>query len=194
VVYTTKFPLQGVAKWIVNDWEIAPLLHITSGAPINVTSGQDISLTNTGNDRPNGVPGVNQKTGVKLEGGHAAASVATRAWLNLNAFCGSTTTANPCTIPVAPGTFGNMGRNVISGPMLFQNDAQISRLFPIRERVNIQARLEAFNFLNHPSFDNPGAGSAGNSTASGPQVATFGEISSTSVNARIFQGSLKVIF
>jgi len=186
VVYTTKFPLQGVAKWIVNDWEIAPLLHITSGAPINVTSGQDISLTNTGNDRPNAVSGVNQKTGVKLEGGHAAASVATRAWLNLDAFCGSTTTANPCTSPVAPGIFGNLGRNSLSGPMLFQNDAQISRLFPIRERVNIQARLEAFNFLNHPSFSNP--------SSSGPQIATFGEISSTTINARIFQGSLKVIF
>lgn len=194
VVYTTKFPLQGIAKWVVNDWEIAPLLHITSGAPINVTSGQDISLTNTGNDRPNVVPGVKQKTGVNLQGGHAAASVATRAWLNLNAFCGSTTTANPCTNPVAAGTFGNIARNAISGPMLFQNDAQISRLFPIKERINIQARLEAFNFLNHPSFDNPGGSSAGNSTASGPQIATFGEISSTSVNGRIFQGSLKVIF
>lgn len=194
VVYTTKFPLQGIAKWVVNDWEIAPLLHITSGAPINVTSGQDISLTNTGNDRPNVVPGVKQKTGVTLQGGQAAASVATRAWLNLNAFCGSTTTANPCTNPVAAGTFGNIARNAISGPMLFQNDAQISRLFPIKERINIQARLEAFNFLNHPSFDNPGGSSAGNSTASGPQIATFGEISSTSVNGRIFQGSLKVIF
>jgi hypothetical protein len=194
VVYTTKFPLRGVAKWVANDWEIAPLLHITSGAPINVESGQDISLTNTGNDRPNAVAGINQKTGVKLEGGHAAASVATRAWLNLNAFCDTATTANPCPNPVTPGTFGNLGRNAISGPMLFQNDAQISRLFPIKERVNIQARLEAFNFLNHPSFDNPGASSAGNSTASGPQIATFGEISSTSINARIFQGSLKVIF
>jgi hypothetical protein len=186
VVYTTKFPLQGVAKWIVNDWEIAPLLHITSGAPINVTTGQDLSLTDTGNDRPNVVSGVNQKTGVKLEGGHAAASVATRAWLNLNAFCGSTSTANPCANPIASGTFGNLGRNAISGPMLFQNDAQISRLFPIRERVNIQTRLEAFNFLNHPSFSNP--------SSSGPQNATFGEISGTSINARIFQGSLKLIF
>jgi len=80
-----------------------------------------------------------------------------------------------------------LGRNAISGPMLFQNDAQISRLFPIMERVNIQARLEAFNFLNHPSFSNP--------SSSGPQTSsTFGEISGTSVNGRIFQGSLKVIF
>jgi hypothetical protein len=194
VVYTTAFPLHGIAKWLANDWEIAPLLHITSGAPINVTSGQDLSLTDTGNDRPNVVPGAQRKTGVNLRGGNAAASVGTRAWLNLNAFCGSTTAANPCTNPVAPGTFGNLGRNAISGPMIFQNDAQISRIFPAGERFKLQARLESFNFLNHPSFDNPGTTSAGNSTASGPQIATFGEITATSINARIFQGSLKVIF
>jgi hypothetical protein len=54
-------------------------------------------------------------------------------------------------------------------------------------------RLESFNFLNHPSFDNPGAGSLGNSTAA-LSSKTFGQISSTSIAARIFQGSLKVIF
>jgi hypothetical protein len=192
VVYTTKFPLHGVARWLANDWEIAPLLHITSGAPINVTDGQDISLTDTGNDRPNAVPGVNQKTGNTMRSG--SSTVATRAFLNLNAFCSATSAANPCANPVAPGTFGNLARNTISGPMLFQNDAQISRIFPVTERFKIQARLESFNFLNHPSFDNPGGSSAGNSTASGPQNSTFGEISSTSINARIFQGSLKVIF
>jgi len=187
VIYTTKFRLQGVAKWLINDWEIAPLLHITSGAPINVTSSQDNSYTNTGNDRPNLVPDVNTKTGIKLQGGNNKASIATRGWLNRSAFCGATSTAYPCTDQVAPGTFGNLGRNAISGPMLFQNDAQVSRLFPIMERVNIQARLEAFNFLNHPSFSNP--------SSSGPQTSsTFGEISGTSVNGRIFQGSLKVIF
>jgi hypothetical protein len=184
VVYTTKFPLQGAAKWLANDWEIAPLLHITSGGPVNVTTGQDLSLTDTGNDRPNAVSGVREKTGIKILAGPA--SVATRAFLNLNAFCGSASTANPCANPIPAGTFGNLGRNVLSGPMLFQDDAQISRIFPIKERINIQARLEAFNFLNHPSFSNP--------SSSGPQNATFGEVSSTTVNGRIFQGSLKVIF
>jgi hypothetical protein len=187
VVYTTKFPLQGIAKWLANDWEVAPLLHITSGGPINVTASQDNSFTNTGNDRPNLVPGVSLTTGVKLQGGHNAASEANRGWLNRNAFCGQSSATFTCTNQVASGTFGNLGRNVLSGPMLFQDDAQISRLFPIRERINIQARLEAFNFLNHPSFSNPGS--------SGPQTSsTFGEISGTSIGARIFQGSLKVIF
>jgi hypothetical protein len=191
VVYTTKFPLNGAAKWLANDWEIAPLFHLTSGAPVNVTDGTDQSLTDTGNDRPNLVPGVNIKTGVSLQGGHAPASATTRGWLNPNAFC--ITGSNGCSNTVALGTFGNLGRNAVDGPMYFQDDAQISRLFPIKERVSIQARLESFNFLNHPSFDNPGTTSAGNSTAA-LSSKTFGQISNTSNAARIFQGSLKVIF
>jgi Carboxypeptidase regulatory-like domain len=182
-VYTTAFPLNGVSKWLANGWEIAPLIHITSGGPINITDGTDISLTDTGNDRPNLVPGVQIKTGVKLQGGHAAASVATRGWLNAAAFCSNQSSC--ASLNVAPGTFGDLGRNAINGPMLFQDDGQISRLFPIRERVSIQTRLEAFNILNHPSFSNPTA------TVSSK---TFGEISGTSIGARIFQGSLKVIF
>ena len=80
--------------------------------------------------------------------------------------------------------------------MLIQNDGQITRIFSIAEKVNLTFRLEAFNILNHPSFDNPGGSSAGNSTASGPQNATFGEISSTQAagSARVFQGGLKVSF
>ena len=64
-------PASRAVKVFVNDWEIAPLVHILSGAPINVTSGPDISLTDTGNDRPNLVSGVNPKTGVNLQGGAA---------------------------------------------------------------------------------------------------------------------------
>jgi hypothetical protein len=50
--------LNGLAGYLANGWELAPLFHILSGAPINVTSGSDISLTDIGNDRPNAVPGV----------------------------------------------------------------------------------------------------------------------------------------
>jgi hypothetical protein len=173
-------------KALVNDWEVAPLISILSGSAIDIYSGEDISLTDIGNDRPNKVPGVNPKTGYKIGGGASAATTANRAWLNLDAFCADTTADNPCTNPVATGTFGNLGYNSVNGPMTFQNDAQVSRIFPIHESWNIDARLEAFNFLNHPSFSNPSAYS--------PQYAGFGEIYGTSINARVFQGSLKVIF
>ena len=55
-----------LGRLLVNNWELAPLMHITSGGPINVTAGQDNSLTDVGNDRPNRVPGVNPYHKVKF--------------------------------------------------------------------------------------------------------------------------------
>ena len=176
--------LPGPVAYLVNNWELGPLFHIISGAPFTITSGSDISLTDTGNDRPNAVAGVNPIKFVKITS--ASATPANRGYLNLNAFCSVTTTANPCANPVTLGTFGDLGRNTVSGPMNFQFDGQVSRLFPIRERLNLAFRLEAFNIFNHPDFSNP--------SSSNPSSASFGEISSTANTARVFQGSLKVIF
>jgi hypothetical protein len=46
-------------------------------------------------------------------------------------------------------------------------------------------RLEAFNMLNHPNFGAPNASVASTS---------FGQISSQSNAARVFQGAIKVSF
>ena len=46
-----------IERLVINNWEIAPLMHITSGAPVNVTQGADDSLTDVNNDRPNLVAG-----------------------------------------------------------------------------------------------------------------------------------------
>jgi hypothetical protein len=54
----------------------------------------------------------------------------------------------------------------------------------VRERLNATVRLEAFNVLNHPNFNNPTT-----SAASG----TFGQVSGASA-PRIFQGSVKFNF
>jgi hypothetical protein len=53
------------------------------------------------------------------------------------------------------GTYGNISRNAFRGIPSYQVDAQISRIFPIHERLNLDLRLEAFNVLNHPNFSNP---------------------------------------
>lgn len=47
-----------LASALLNNWEFAPLVHIVSGEAFNVTSGQDNSFTDVGNDRPNRIPGV----------------------------------------------------------------------------------------------------------------------------------------
>ena len=86
VVLITKseFHLNRFASLLVNNWEFAPLLHIISGAPFNVTSGQDSSLTAVGQDRPNRVSGTSAYLHQKIQ--RQPPSVATRGYLNKEAF------------------------------------------------------------------------------------------------------------
>jgi len=196
IVATSNFSsLHGVAGYLVNNWELAPLFHILSGAPMNITDGSDVSFTSIGNDRPNLVSGVNPIKEVKMQGGTAANNQGNHGYLNPAAFCFTQTTCSPV---VASGTYGNLQRNMISGPMFFQFDAQISRIWPILgERLKLDTRLEAFNVPNHPNFANP-------STLSNPTGAAFGTITATAggnslanipaLAARVFQGSVKITF
>jgi hypothetical protein len=177
IVARSQFGLSNrIAKALVNDWEFAPLTHIVSGAPFTVTSGVDNSLTDVGNDRPNLVPGV--PIYLHTNTTSAAASLASRGYINPAAFSQVPSSAF--------GTYGNVGRNAFRGPSAYQFDAQISRIFPIYERLTTTLRLEAFNVLNHPNFSNP----ATNLNTS----STFGQISAQSNAARVFQGSMKVSF
>jgi len=182
-----------VGKLILNNWEIAPLMHITTGTAINVTSGQDNSLTNINNDRPNLVAGVSPYAKVKFS---SATGESNREYLNPAAFAQITTpscntgtagayVANGCAIL---GTYGNIGKNAFRTPPFFQLDSQVSRLFPIHESLAVDLRLEAFNVLNHPNF--------GLSTPVVLTSSTFGQVSSTASGnaARVFQGSLKIVF
>jgi hypothetical protein len=177
--------LNRAERLLINNWEIAPLVHIATGAAVNVIAGVDNSLTDEAYDRPNLVPGASPYDKVTFRKGSGEAN---REYLNPAAFaqvtvpCGSTT--NGC---AEVGTFGNIGRNAFRTPPFFQFDSQVSRIFPIHESLNLDLRLEAFNVLNHPDFGSPTA------TLSS---STFGQISSTASGnaARVFQGSAKIVF
>ncbi|HZP06736.1 MAG TPA: carboxypeptidase-like regulatory domain-containing protein [Terracidiphilus sp.] len=187
---------------LVNGWELAPLMQIRSGEPFTVTAGQDNSLTDVGNDRPNLIPGANPYAEVKF---HKATGIANRGFLNPAAFAQVTA---PCPVDsknaLLPGcqylgTYGNIGRNSFRGPKAFSLDAQISRIFTIHENWTTTLRLEAFNVLNHPNFNPPTGGSAGSIAGNSGSAAvltssTFGQVTSTSNQARVFQGSIKVSF
>jgi hypothetical protein len=174
---------------LVNGWELAPLIHITTGAPINVTSGVDNSLTDIGNDRPNLVGGVSPYLHTKFS---RASGEANRGYLNPAAFaqvtapCGSNTNGCPTL-----GTYGNVSRNEFRTPPFLQFDSQISRIFPIHERLAMDFRLEAFNVLNHPDF---AIGSLGANQAI--SSSTFGQAGATATGnaARVFQGCVKIVF
>jgi hypothetical protein len=190
--------LNRAEKLVLNDWELAPLIHIQSGQPFTVTAGQDNSLTDVGNDRPNLVPGVNPYAEAKFR---KAAGEANREYLNPAAFAQVTATCTSLTTGACPhlGTYGNISRNSFRGPDSLQFDAQISRIFTIHENWSTTFRLEAFNVLNHPDFNPPSGATTGSLAASSGSAAaltssTFGQVSSTFNQARVFQGSVKINF
>jgi hypothetical protein len=176
-------------KWtnrLLSNWEIAPLVHASSGQPLNIVVGKDNSLTNLNNDRPNQV----------LANAYATNSICNNGttpcvqWLNPAAFV-----AGPA------GTFGNLGHNALRGPHTVNFDAAVSRIFKLHERYSLQARMDAFNVFNHPNF--VGAISpAGtvtafttftNTTAGSLQAGTFGR-SVAAFDPRIIQFALKLFF
>jgi hypothetical protein len=174
LVAKSNFALSNrIEKLLVDNWELAPLMRIQTGAPFSVTVGADDSLIDVNNDRATLIPGVPiyQKVQFRQQAG-----AANREYLNPNAFA----TSNP------NGTFGNTGRDAFRAPPALQFDAQVSRIFPIHERLAMDLRLEAFNVLNHPNFGTPTT-----SRASG----TFGQIGGTNLtSARVFQGAVKFSF
>lgn len=53
------------------------------------------------------------------------------------------------------GTFGNAGRNILSGPAYQSINASLVKNTHIAERAELQFRVEAFNLLNRANFDLP---------------------------------------
>jgi Carboxypeptidase regulatory-like domain len=189
LISKSNFKLSNRAEsLLLNGWEFAPLAHVLSGAPFTVTAGADKSYTDVGNDRPNKVAGVASIAHIANRSGTGEAN---REYLNPAAFaqvdaaCAMPVVATAC---AAYGAYGNIGRNTYRGLPNYQFDAQVSRIFPIHERLNATLRLEAFNVLNHPNLATP--------TANLSSLSTFGQISAlaTNANARLFQGSIKFGF
>ena len=65
-------------------------------------------------------------------------------WFNANAFASPT-----------PGTFGNMGRNIVYGPSLTSINMSLIKTFSITEHIKLDFSTNATNVINHPSFALP---------------------------------------
>jgi hypothetical protein len=113
-------------------WELGAILTLQTGQPFSVLTGQGLSGTGLGNDRPNVIADPN------------AGPRTVQQWFNTSAF-----------VPNDPLTFGNAGRNIVSGPGYRDFDFSLLKNTKIGERMNVQFRAEFFNVVNHPSFALP---------------------------------------
>ena len=173
VAQVPKFS-NNVLRLLASGWQFSPILKVKSGPYLTVNLGTDNLLNGEGgvNQRPNLVPGVSTYLDNKSVDG----------WLNPKAFA----------VP-PPGTLGNVPRNFVQAPGMFQLDMAVSRTFRIAEGKSIQVRGEAFNLPNHL---NPGLPIAAINQG------TFGKIQSdisgtsglSTGDPRIIQFALKYVF
>ncbi len=170
------------ARRLLSGWQIAPLVHASSGQPLNITVGKDNSLTGLNNDRPNQVLADVSATNPICNNGITPCVQ----FLNPAAFA-----PNPL------GTYGNLGRSAVRGPKTVNFDAALSRMFRITERYSVQARVDGFNVLNHTNFVgaiSPAGTVTGYSTLSTNESAsTFGRVQAA-FDPRILQFALKLFF
>lgn len=173
-----QFLSQGILSNILGGWQLNSIVTISSGFPLEVGDGINQSNTNVSNDRPNAT-GVSAKLDKPTTG----------QWFNLNS------------VQLQPfGTFGNLARNALTGPGIFDWDFSTFKNFNFTERAYLQFRFECFNCANHPNFGDPGLIMSANTINQAgfavPGTGTFGQINSTrpGIDMRELQFSLKFIF
>ncbi len=102
-----------------------------------------------------------------------------------------------------PGSNGD-GRNIFTAPHYWNLDLGFIKIFKITERFKLQTRMEMFNALNHPNFDNPRDASVGSPSILSPVFAqtccvTVAPVGAQSVlplgeSPRVIQFAMKLQF
>ena len=139
---------QKLVAGALNGWQIAPIVSLNSGTPLNITTGADNNADSYSSDRPNLVPGVS----AFLSPHRSRAAVAAE-WFNTSAF-----KANGPGLGIGSyGADGDTPRNYLRNPGYRDVDLGIYRNFRLRERMNLQLRGEATNAFNLVSLSAPTA-------------------------------------
>jgi len=115
---------------IVGGWQASGTLVLSTGNPFTVFSDGN-TFAQAGTQYPN-LTGVSTKP----VGGRNI-----NEWYNPAAF----------SLP-DNGTYGNAGRNSVTGPGLDVVNISAGKRFAIYEQVKLQIRIDAANAFNHPSF------------------------------------------
>ena len=159
-----RFNSNEVSNVLLGSWQLGGILAVQSGSPATAVDGSDVTNIGNGATPRPNTTGVNPKI----------SNPTPLAWFNTSAF-----------VVNAPYTYGTASRNTIIGPGLVQLDMSLMRSIVFGDRVATQLRWDVFNAANHPIFGLP------NSTLNSK---TYGQVSSTNVDSREMQVSLRITF
>jgi hypothetical protein len=166
---------------IAGGWTLSGVATLQSGFPFSPQLGYN--PTGNGDSRNPARPELNPNFHGTLLPKTA------KQWFNPNAF-----------LAPSPGTFGNTGRDSLTGPGLKDIDLSLGKNISLRERLHAQFRAEYFNVLNQTNFTTPNAVvfSTGPTPAKPSTAAalspTAGVLTATATTSRQLQFGLKVLF
>jgi hypothetical protein len=192
ISYLWNLPLgahQGLLDKLTSGWSVSGVTVAQDGTPLTPTDTRGGTIYGFG-------PGAAVLSTAEYAAGMGAANVASAGsvqqrlgganggggWFNKAAF-GTTPV-------IGNGTgYGDGGIGTVLGPGQFNWDMSLTKTTKVgglREDATLQFRTEFFNTFNHPQFSNPAVVDV--------SKATFGTITSTSVNPRLIQFALKYLF
>jgi hypothetical protein len=152
----------GVLGAVAGGWQLNTIASFRTGFPFSVSAQGDACNCGASNQ-------LAQITGDPFSG----FTQSRLQWFNTAAF-----------LQPSRGSFGNSGRNILSGPGEKTVDLSVFRTFPLGENLRLQFRGEFFNLFNHTNLGLPGSQVNSNS---------YGIIQSAAA-ARAVQFGLKIAF
>jgi hypothetical protein len=129
-VFNGIYDLPFRGNCLLDGWQLAAIVQLQSGSPINIV---------TNNTTVNGI-GNTLRPDVT---GPIATIGRVEKWFDTSVF-----TAVP--------RFGNLGRNVVTGPGFSNTDFAIIKNTKVGETLRVQFRAEFFDLFNHANFGAPG--------------------------------------
>jgi len=176
---------KGVLGLVSSGWNWSGVVVIQDGTPLVITDSRDGTIfTNGGGPVARATLCPAQTSANILTSGSLTSKVTSGltggpGYLNkTGVFCAPQA--------VGGGTgYGGDGLGTVLGPGENNWDMSLAKTFKVKESQTVEFRTEFFNTFNHPQFLNPSTNVA---------LASFGQITATSVNPRLIQFALKYLF
>ena len=162
----------GVVRTLLHGWQLNTIMTTNSGTPFTVFDSANVALQASSPPITGYFASRPDAAGDANDGPHTLSE-----WMSRSAF----RRLNPVT---EAGHFGNLGRNTVRGPGLWNLDVSLMKDFQVSESARVQFRAESFNIANHPNFGLPVADIAS---------ANFGKILQAG-RPRLMQFALRLLF
>ncbi len=184
---------EGPAAAVLGGWQLSSIYSAVAGRPFSVSAAGG-SVNSPGNSQTPDIIGATS---------YSRGTGPGDSWFNPNAF-------RP--VEFSPGyntttgrRFGTAGRNILRNPGYANIDISVVRNFRLTEKVNMEFRVDSFNFTNTPHFGGAGSNASAPSrdpvtgailldAAGKPRLNGFTEITSAAQDQRQFRFGLRLAF